>query len=244
MNRDYTQLFEAIHANKGEWLVVEGGQLTGPTAAAHQKALCRAAKQRRCMIQTRLRGTSLSVRLAHEGRMSDVLERVGRRRPMNKRVPLKKIYGPKWFRVKDDKANCASNMKVIRWRSNLYMVSPNVEVPAKLQNALSHVDIFCAITSRNQYFLLYIFKNGGRWCRSAIAAARVAMDTWIKVERDPSVGYIAVTGCARSAEPNWEKLPCFDAMLASAFRDRIINDAAHPALRRMLGLEPAEILFT
>ena len=242
MNRDYAQLFQRIRAGKGEWLEVDGAQLAGSTAVARQKALSRAATQRKCKIQTRLRGSNLSARLADEGNMRDVLERIGRRRPMNKRVPLKRIYGEKWFRVKDDKASCASGVKVICWHGGLYLISPNVEIPPELQKLVKPVNIYAAITSRNQYFLLYIFMNSSQWCRSAVAAARAAMRAWVKVEKDLSANYITVGGCLRTSEPDWAKLPCFDAMLASAFRGRVVNNADHPALRRMLGFDPAEII--
>jgi hypothetical protein len=244
VNRDYTQLFERIVAAKGEWLEVDGAQLAGSTAVARQKALSRAATQRKYKIQTRLREGRLSARLAEEGKMRDVLERIGRRRPMNKRVPLKRIYGGKWFRIKDDKASCVTAARVMRWSCGLYLLSPDVEVPPEHQRSVNLVNIYTAITSRNQYFLLYIFMNGGQWCRSAVVAARAAMSAWVKVEKDRRANYVAVGGCLRTSEPDWEKLPSFDAMLASAFRGRIIDNAGHPVFRQLLGFEPAESFLT
>jgi hypothetical protein len=244
MNRNYAQLFAQIHSNKGEWLEVESDQLTGSTVIARQKALCRAAKQRRCAIQTRLRADKLTVRLAHEGKMSDVLARVEKRRPMNKRVPLKRIYGPNWFRVKDDKASCAPNMRVVCWRGSLYLLCPDVELPPELQKLVSLVNIYTAITSRNQYFLLYIFMNGGRWCRSAVAAAGAAMSAWVKVEKNFSANYVAVGGCIRTSQPEWGKLPPFDALLASAFKNRIINSVSNSVVQQMLGFDTVEIILS
>lgn len=80
-------------------------------------------------------------------------------------------------------------------------------------------------------------KDNQAWM-SARAAARAAMDRWVKLVwtrgayqlRDAAPGYAP-------AEPDWSKLPPFDEMVTLAFGEQgIIRDNSHPIMCDIMGL--------
>lgn len=75
-----------------------------------------------------------------------------------------------------------------------------------------------------------------RWHESAIEAASIAEDQWVKVMADMAAGcYVPHVALGNLPEPEWEDVPPMTELLRLSFRDRLIATTDHPVLRRLRG---------
>jgi len=157
------------------------------------------------------------------------------------RIPFRKISGKEFFRLKNDKDYFRQGISVIEARqmggSTLHLVAPTVVLPTAIRKELKRANVYTGLTATREFFLLYIVKNDTTWYASAIEMMRLALNGWIKVEANMSAGgYDYYPAPMKIADPDWTPLPPFDELLTLAFRGRIIDNANHPAILRMLGL--------
>ncbi len=100
--------------------------------------------------------------------------------------------------------------------------------------------LFTAVSRQGVLFLWPVRLPGedGRidnWSRSALDAAEKAMDRWVRVSANMSLGaYEIFEAVADIPEPEWPEVS-FQEVLEIAFRDRFITDFDHPVLRRLRG---------
>ncbi len=75
-----------------------------------------------------------------------------------------------------------------------------------------------------------------RWNESAIEAARLAEDSWLRAASDSSTGqYVPHIATAKIPEPEWPEDLVMVDYLKLAFKDRFIQDNDHTILRRLRG---------
>jgi hypothetical protein len=75
-----------------------------------------------------------------------------------------------------------------------------------------------------------------RWHESALEAARLAEDRWIKVVSDMAAGcYIPHVAVGNLPDPDWSEVPPIDELLRLCFKDRFISSPDHPILKRLRG---------
>jgi len=121
-----------------------------------------------------------------------------------------------------------------------YLVSPAVRellagdvVPTMLVVCLSRnspVPFFWPLT------LPGIDGRPNRWHESGIEAATLAETHWLKVVADMSAGqYVPMVARGNLPEPDWSSIPSVAKMLKLAFKERFIDRADHPVLKRMRG---------
>lgn len=73
------------------------------------------------------------------------------------------------------------------------------------------------------------------WSQSAHAAAQIAESSWVRLVANRGFGaYDVMQATGNLDEPNWPDLD-FEAVLQLAFKDRVINSADHPVIRRLRG---------
>jgi len=73
------------------------------------------------------------------------------------------------------------------------------------------------------------------WNRSALEAAELAQDKWLRVAANMSLGaYEVYEAVSKLPEPEWPEVT-FPEILKIAFRDRFITDLSHPVVRRLRG---------
>lgn len=73
------------------------------------------------------------------------------------------------------------------------------------------------------------------WHRSAAEAAERAMQRWVRLTANLSLGaYEMFEATGDLPEPEWPDLPFVD-ILKIAFRDRIVDTADHPVVQRLRG---------
>lgn len=74
------------------------------------------------------------------------------------------------------------------------------------------------------------------WNQSAAEAAEVAMQKWVRLASNRSLGaYEIFEAGAGLSEPSWPE-ENFNALLAIAFKGRIIQSLDHPVIKRLRGL--------
>ena len=75
-----------------------------------------------------------------------------------------------------------------------------------------------------------------QWHESAHAIAERATECWVRAVPDQAAGmYQPMVAAAQLGEPAWPEIGFGDA-LRLAFRDRLIDSADHPVVRRLRGL--------
>ena len=73
------------------------------------------------------------------------------------------------------------------------------------------------------------------WNRSALDAAQLAKEHWVRVSANSSLGaYDVVAAPADLPDPEWPNIT-FQEVVRIAFRDRIIQGLDHPVVRRLRG---------
>jgi hypothetical protein len=81
-------------------------------------------------------------------------------------------------------------------------------------------------------------KSMGRsWHESALKAAEMAKDRWIRIVADKGLsGYRVHLAEGQIADPTWPQYS-FGELLEIAFEGRIIRSADHPVIRDLRGLK-------
>jgi hypothetical protein len=119
-----------------------------------------------------------------------------------------------------------------------YLVSR--ELWEGLGNEVFPVCLVLAITRQGDPFLwpLKMPRGDGSsnsWNESALAAANVAEDNWVRVSSNNSTSqYDTFVATAEFPEPEWPELT-FQELIELCFRDRYIADMGHPILRALRG---------
>ena len=99
------------------------------------------------------------------------------------------------------------------------------------------------ITAINRQGVLFLWPirlpgEDGRhdeWNRSALEAARLASDQWIRVSANMSLGaYDTFVATGDLPEPEWPEMDLHE-ILKLAFRDRYIDSPDHPVVERLRG---------
>ena len=100
--------------------------------------------------------------------------------------------------------------------------------------------LFAAINRQGVFFIWPVKLPGadGRldeWNRSALEAAQLAMNKWIRVAGNLVLGaYDVFEARADLADPEWPEIG-FKGLLEVAFKDRFIQTPDHPVIQRLRG---------
>jgi hypothetical protein len=155
-------------------------------------------------------------------------------------IPVRKPHRQDYFRVRPEEAY-RLDLAVVELAEDreIYALAPNCR--AELFSEAVAVRLHTAITRQGTLFLwpCKLPSPDGRrneWRTSALAAAELAMSRWVRIVPDMGLGgYQVFKGAADLSEPEWPSLS-FQELLRIAFRERMIDRADHPVLRRLQGL--------
>jgi len=122
-------------------------------------------------------------------------------------------------------------------RDELYIVTASLV--RELADDIIPMTLFATITRQDAFTLWPVrLPSNDRideWSRTALAAAMMAQTRWIRVVAKMGVGaYETVEALANLGDPTWPQQP-WKELLQLAFKDRVIEDRNHPALRRLRG---------
>jgi hypothetical protein len=155
-------------------------------------------------------------------------------------VPVRKPNRQDFVRVHpgpDYRLNPAAIIELKEDRE-VYLVTPEiaVDVPGEFVVATLYATI-----NRQGVLHLWPVKLPGpdgkhnEWHRSAAEAAERAMDRWIRVTANMSLGaYEMIEATGDIPDPVWPEIS-LQEILQVAFRDRIVESLDHPLIRRLRG---------
>jgi hypothetical protein len=115
----------------------------------------------------------------------------------------------------------------------------NLRLVPELQVECFIATLFTAINRQGVVFLWPVrMPSDGRsndWHTSAATAAQQAMQGWIRMRSNMSLGAYEIYKAAdKIPDPEWPSLS-FQELIRIAFRDRLITTPDHPVIRRLRG---------
>lgn len=154
-------------------------------------------------------------------------------------IPMRKPGNQTFFRVHPDAdRRFQAAMLQLKDDGECFLVSRHI-VPDVAQEIRAK-QLYYALTRDGIPFLWPVNLPGedGRldsWSQSAHAAAQIAESSWVRLVANRGFGaYDVMQATGNLDEPNWPDLD-FEAVLQLAFKDRVINSADHPVIRRLRG---------
>ena len=154
-------------------------------------------------------------------------------------IPVRKPLKQDFVRVCRDPAFRLETMVLeLKEDNETYLVAQDLW--SELENELVAKVLFLAISRQNVLFLwpVRLPNPDGRhdsWNTSAIEAAKLAEDDWVRVASNMHLqAYEVSQSVGLIAEPIWPSID-FEKILEIAFKGRYIADLQHPTLRRLRG---------
>jgi hypothetical protein len=156
-------------------------------------------------------------------------------------VPVRKPHNSWFVRVHPDEAyrlhTAVVEMKEDR---ETYLVAQTLW-PELASEALFKPKLLATAINRQGVVFLWelnLPRSDGRtdeWSRTALAAMKMAIDGWVRVSANMSLGaYDVFQASGKLSEPDWPKVP-FRELLRVAFKNHYIDSPDHPVLRKLRG---------
>ena len=156
-------------------------------------------------------------------------------------VPVKKPDKTWFVRNHPDPAYRVEAMVLeLREDRETYVIDARLHEALATEPAVTRQLLITSINRQGVLFLWPIRLPGldgksNPWNESAMEAARLAQESWVRVVANMALGANNVQAAsAQLGEPAWPELS-FPEVIKIAFRDRRISDWDHPALRRLRG---------
>jgi len=155
-------------------------------------------------------------------------------------VPVRKPNRDEFVRVHPDAAYRLEPAALIELKSEreIYILTP--EMAHALPDEFSPAVLYTTISRQGVLFLWPVKLPGvdGReneWHRSAREAAEKAKSDWVRIKANMNLGaYDVSVAKGELPEPEWPE-SSFPEILQIAFRDRYVDTAEHPLIKRLFG---------
>jgi hypothetical protein len=156
-------------------------------------------------------------------------------------VPVGKPGRQTFIRVHPDPAwRLQANILELKGdKTETFLLSPRLG--AELADETVRVELYSAMTRQGMFFLWPVKIPGtdGRlntWHVSALEAAQIAMEKWIRVGADMEARSYGVTQATGNfPDPVWPTSKSFQDLVRLAFKDHYIASTDHPVVRRLAG---------
>ncbi len=156
-------------------------------------------------------------------------------------IPVKKPSKEWWVQVHPDPAyRIETAVLELKEDRETYLVDPSLWPELAGEATFSPRALFTAMNRQGVLFIWPVRLPGpdGKiddWSRSALEAANMASQGWVRVVSNMSLGaYEVFTTSSHWAEPEWPD-KALGELLRVAFRDRHITDLDHDVLQRLRG---------
>jgi hypothetical protein len=155
-------------------------------------------------------------------------------------VPVRKPSPQDFVRVHPG-ADYRETLAVIELKDDreMYLLPP--PIARELPGEFVMVSLYTAINRQGVVFLwpVRLPAPDGReleWHRTAAIAAELAMERWIRVKANMTLGaYEIFEASATIPDPRWPEL-AFTELMRIGFRDRLVTSFDHPVIKRLRGL--------
>ena len=156
-------------------------------------------------------------------------------------VPVRKPSKQDFVRVHPDPAFRLTPAAIIELKEDreVYLLPP--DIAHQLPGEFSIVTLFLAINRQNVIQLWPVKLPGpdgkhNEWHHSAAVAAEKAMEQWVKISANMSLGaYEIFEALKEHPDPVWPEIT-FEEILKIAFRQRLVDSADHPLVQRLRGI--------
>ena len=156
-------------------------------------------------------------------------------------IPVKKPSKERWVRVHPDESHRVQTAVIeLKDDREIYLVDRELWAELAAEATFSPRALFTAMDRQGVLFIWPIRLPGpdGRiddWSQSAIDAAEMAAERWVRVASNMDAGHYDVfTTEASLPEPEWPDVS-FGELLRVAFKDRYIDSLDHPVLKKLRG---------
>jgi len=155
-------------------------------------------------------------------------------------VPVRKPGKQDWFRVHPDPSYRLTPAAIIEMKEDreTYLVTPNMasELPGEFHVAT----LYTTVNTKGVLHLWPVKLPGpdgkhNPWHSSAAEAAELAMNGWVRLMANMSLGANEIATSSSAQAPNWPEFR-FEEILKVAFRDRIVDRSDHPLINQLRGL--------
>jgi hypothetical protein len=171
----------------------------------------------------------------------DFASQIGVKKVLTK-VPVQKPSKQEFVRVHPDED----------WRMEIAMIEKKDErevylVAPELLRELSDFTVpACLFTTINRQKVLKLWPvklpgldgRSNAWHESALDAAKLAINSWVRVSANMDLGaYEVFEAMSKIPDPEWSESDTdFNSLLVIAFRGRIIDSMEHPIVNSLLGV--------
>lgn len=156
-------------------------------------------------------------------------------------VPVRKPDKSWFVRTHPDEAYRVETMVIeLKEDRETYLVAPELWPDLTGETTFGPRALFTAANRQGVVFLWPVRLPGpdGKlddWSRSALEAARLARDGWVRVQANMSLGaYDVFQARGDIPDPDWPDAPLAD-LLRVGFKDKLIDTINHPVLRKLRG---------
>lgn len=156
-------------------------------------------------------------------------------------VPVRKPGKQDFVRVHRDPAYRWTPAAIIELKEDRETYLLTAEIASALPDEFVTATLFLTINRQHVLSLwpVKLADQGGKsnaWHDSAAEAAELAMEKWVRVKANMSLGaYDVAEATGQLSDPTWPDMP-FLEILKIAFRGHIINSIDHPLVQRLRGL--------
>lgn len=155
-------------------------------------------------------------------------------------VPVRKPAREWWVRSHPD-PSFTLNTAVVELKEDreIYLVSPELWSDLSADTTFGLRAIMTAVNTAGVVFLWPIRLPGpdgkvDEWSRSALEAANMAQEKWVRVQANMSLGAYEVTTSETQTPAVWPQVS-FRELLRIAFRDHFIGSVDHPVVKKLKG---------
>lgn len=162
------------------------------------------------------------------------------------KVPVRKPNKQEFFRVRQGEDWQVMTYAIeLKEEQEVYLIAPHLWEAVSTESTLRMI-----VTAINRQGTLFLWplkmppsEEGGRrrkdeWARTALQAAQIATETWIRLIPDLNAGgYQIDYAQGQLSNPKWPQKYSFQDLINIAFKDCMINDVNHPVLRQLRGEE-------
>jgi hypothetical protein len=155
------------------------------------------------------------------------------------KVPIRKPLKQAFNRVHPDEGYRINiGLLQLKTEGETYIVSPSLA--AELVEETTPVCLFTTVDRQGEVFLWPVklpdsLGKIDEWNKSAMVGAQHAMEDWVRVSANRSLGcYEVFKAKGELEEPSWP-IKTFDELIEIAFKDYFIDSLDHPVVKKLRG---------
>lgn len=155
-------------------------------------------------------------------------------------VPVRKPAKEWWVRTHPDSTyRLETAVLELKEDRETYLVARELWPDLSSESTFSPRALFTAVNTQGVVFIWPVRLPGADgkiddWSRSALEAARISQERWVRVQANMALGAYDVSTSEMATAPAWPE-ETFQDLLRVAFKGRFIDTPEHTTLKRLRG---------